>query len=141
MPSVTKPIATQTITTLSGHVAMPATVSGVATAPIEMPSAMKQARDRSWGRNIGRPASAATAEKTMAPASQPAGNPAKLNSVPPAAAISSVSVTWSARVGTGTGMTIGGCMRPSRMNRKELHSGSMTREGAHVNRAGRIDRG
>ena len=40
VPSVTAPIATVTAAMLSGQIVMPATVFGVATAPIDMPSTM-----------------------------------------------------------------------------------------------------
>ena len=89
---------------LSGQVAMPATVCGVATAPIDMPSTMKKVRARFCGRPSGRPASAATAEKTIAPAIQPAGNLARSNRNPPAAAMSSVSVVRRSVCGTEAGM-------------------------------------
>ena len=68
-------IATEMMRMLRGQVAMPRMVSGVATPPIIMPSAMKKIRVAIGGTCIERPASAATATNISEPAIQPAGKP------------------------------------------------------------------
>src|SRR5262245_51319570 len=88
-------MATQIATMLIGQVAMPASVSGVATAPIDMPSAMKNVRASQVGTKIGRPASAATAENNMDPEIQPAGKPAQVKAAPPTAPIANDSAIRS----------------------------------------------
>jgi hypothetical protein len=87
-------IATAISPMLSGQVIIPRTVSGVAMPPTVIPSAMKKTRASRVGMNIGRPASAAIATATMAPAIQPAGKRARSNRNPPANATSRVSARW-----------------------------------------------
>src|SRR5690349_21824625 len=72
---------------------MPASVRGVTTAPMLMPSRMKNTRATGVGTVIGRPASAATATHRIAPERKPAGNFAIASVVPPATAIRAVSAT------------------------------------------------
>jgi hypothetical protein len=76
---------------LSGHVAMPRSVSGVTTAPSRIPISTKHTRASGIGIFIGRPASAATAVASMEPDTRPAGTPIHIKPSPPTAAISSVS--------------------------------------------------
>ena len=69
MPSV----ATASIATLSGHVAMLRNVSGVTIAPSSMPISTKHMRATVDGTRIGRPASAAMATASTEPETSPAG--------------------------------------------------------------------
>src|SRR6478752_2155050 len=95
-------------TMLSGQVAIPCTVSGVAMPPTVIPRAMKKARANSVGAYIGRPARAAAATATMAPAIQPAGKRARSNSQPPTKETSRVSARWRGFAGE-TGVTARAC--------------------------------
>ncbi len=52
---------------------MPVSVSGVTTAPSEMPTITKHGRASRSGTFIGRPASAATATASIEPETRPAG--------------------------------------------------------------------
>ena len=79
---------------LSGYVAIPCNVSGVTTAPSDMPISTKMARINNVGISIGRPASDAPATARIEPDSQPAGTPMSPSAAPPAAARASVSARW-----------------------------------------------
>jgi hypothetical protein len=73
---------------------MPCNVSGVTTAPSEMPISTKIARINNVGISIGRPISEAPATANIEPDSQPAGTPERPKTAPPAAAIAKVSARW-----------------------------------------------
>ena len=72
---------------------MPCSVSGVTTAPSEMPMTTKIERVSSVGISSGRPAKAAADAVKIAPDSQPAGSPSMPKVAPPTAAMASVSAT------------------------------------------------
>src|SRR5262245_12977708 len=76
---------------LNGNAASPLIVAGVTTAPSEMPTSTEIARDNATGTVTGRPASAATATASSEPMTRPAGKPSHPNTMPPTAAIDSVS--------------------------------------------------
>jgi len=73
---------------------MPCNVSGVTTAPSDIPIRMKIARIKDVGTCIGRPANDAPATARIEPDSQPAGMPTSPNAAPPTAANASVSPRW-----------------------------------------------
>ena len=73
---------------------MPCSVSGVTTAPSEMPISTRRTRISGVGISIGRPASAAPATARIEPDRKPAGIPSRPSVRPPAAANASVSARW-----------------------------------------------
>ncbi len=86
---------------LAGQVAIPSSVSGVTTAPSNMPTSTKHNRASTCGTFIGRPMSATTATASIEPETRPAGNPISVKMTPPAVAISSVSAVWRSSRGAG----------------------------------------
>ena len=70
---------------------MPCSVSGVTTAPSEMPISTRRTRSSGVGISIGRPASEAAATANIEPDRKPAGIPRKPSVNPPTAATASVS--------------------------------------------------
>ena len=88
-------VATSSTAMLMGKAARPFNVSGVATAPSEMPTSTEMTRDNGAGTISGRPASAAAATDSSDPEISPAGKPIHVNRAPPTAAISSVSAVRS----------------------------------------------
>src|SRR5262245_8494825 len=76
---------------LSGYVAIPCSVSGVTTAPSDVPISTKIAHISSVGISIGRPAIAEPATARIEPDSQPAGTPISPSAAPPTAAVARVS--------------------------------------------------
>ena len=67
---------------LSGKVARPLSVSGVTTAPSEMPTRTEITRDSGTGTCIGRPNSAAGATASSEPVTSPAGKPSAVRTHP-----------------------------------------------------------
>src|SRR6185437_912516 len=75
---------------------MPCRVSGVTTAPSDVPIRTKIARISWVGIRSGRPANDEPATAKIEPDSQPAGTPTRPSAAPPAAAVTSVSARWRA---------------------------------------------
>src|SRR5258707_1445021 len=77
--------------TLRGNAARPLSVSGVTTAPSEIPTTTEMTRDSGTGICTGRPHSAAVATPSSEPVTRPAAKPNQLSVMPPSVAIDSVS--------------------------------------------------
>src|SRR3954470_15815740 len=77
--------------TLSGNATRPLSVSGVTTAPSEIPTTTEMTRDSGTGICTGRPHSAAIATPSSEPVTKPAGKPSQFSVMPPTAAIDRVS--------------------------------------------------
>ena len=76
LPNIAQIMPTQSSATLSGQVAIPLSVSGVTAPPSEIPISTKTTRASGAGIVIGRPASAASADRDHR-AGQPAGRHAR----------------------------------------------------------------
>ena len=87
--------------TLKGNAARPLSVSGVTTAPSEMPTTTEMTRDSGTGICTGLPNSAAVATPSSEPVTRPAGKPSQFRMSPPTAAIASVSPARSHSVFAG----------------------------------------
>src|SRR5262249_24072582 len=114
---------------------MPCKVSGVTTAPSDMPMSTNIARISGVGTNIGRAARAAPATARMEPDNQPAGTPARPSTAPPTAATPSVSARWrrSASRFVAEGAYKGSILKePGAPGAAAHQAGSMTRADARV---------
>src|SRR5262245_9568972 len=114
---------------------MPCKVSGVTTAPSDMPMSTNIARISSVGTDIDRPARAAPATARMEPDSQPAGTPARPSTAPPTAATPSVSARWRRSVSrfVAEGADKGSVLKePGAPGVAAHQAGSMTRADARV---------
>src|SRR3954468_21973934 len=78
-------VDTASTATLSGNAASPFSVSGLTTAPSEMPTSTEITRASGAGTVTGCPASAALATPSSEPVTSPAGKPSQVSRMPPAA--------------------------------------------------------
>ena len=118
-------VETASTTTLSGNAARPFSVSGVTTAPSEIPTMTEMMRDNGAGMSTGRPHNAAVATPSNEPVTRPAGNPAQVRRNPPPAATASVSAARSHSFFAGIGEDAIGAINAAPSQRRQTPARSL----------------